>query len=104
MSHLKVTGVRFRPLGDRVLVRPEVQPEEELRGGIFIPKTAQEKPNNGTIVAVGPGKSQDKGAVIPLDVRVGDKILYGKYSGSELKFEGETFLIMHQEDVIGILE
>lgn len=103
MSRLHAPKVLFRPLGDRVLVKPEAQPDEELRSGIFIPKTAQEKPNNGTIVAVGPGKTRENGSVLPLDVKPGDKVLYGKYSGSELKFEGESYLIMHQEDVIGIL-
>jgi chaperonin GroES len=97
------TAVRLKPLGDRVLVKA-VEKKDEVRSGIIIPDTAKEKPQEGEIVAVGKGKIGDDGKLIPMDVKAGDKILYGKYSGTEVKIEGQEYLIMHQEDILGIVE
>jgi len=93
----------IRPLGDRVLVKP-VEQQEVKKGGIIIPDTAKEKPQEGEIIAVGKGKIADDGKLIPMDVKAGDRILYGKYSGTEVKIDGEEYLIMHQEDVLGVLD
>ena len=95
--------MKLRPLGDRILVKAE-EPKEKKIGGIIIPDTAKEKPQEGTVVAVGNGKTGKDGKVIPMDVKVGDKVLYGKYSGDEVKIDNEAFLIMSQDDVLGILE
>lgn len=95
--------MKLRPLGDRILVKP-VEPKEVKKGGIIIPDTAKEKPQEGEVIAAGKGKISDDGKVIPMDVKVGDKILYGKYSGSEVKMDDVEYLIMHQEDVLGIVE
>ena len=95
--------MKLRPLGDRILVKAK-EPKEKKIGGIIIPDTAKEKPQEGTIVAVGNGKMGKDGKVIPMDVKVGDKVLYGKYSGNEVKIDNEAFLIMSQDDVLGILE
>ncbi len=95
--------MKLRPLGDRILVKAE-EPKEKKIGGIIIPDTAKEKPQEGTIIAVGNGKIGKDGKVIPMDVKVGDKVLYGKYSGNEVKIDNEAFLIMSQDDVLGILE
>jgi chaperonin GroES len=95
--------MKIRPLQDRVLVQ-RVQEEERTKGGIIIPDTAKEKPQEGKVVAVGKGKVGDDGKLIPLDVKAGDKILFGKYSGSEIKLDGEDYLIMREEDILGILE
>ena len=92
----------FRPLGDRVLVR-RVKEEEKTKGGIIIPDTAKEKPQEGEIVAVGPGARDEQGKIQPLDVKVGDKILFGKWSGSEVQIAGEDLLIMKESDVLGVL-
>ena len=97
------TAVRLRPLGDRVLVKA-IEKKEEVRGGLIIPDTAKEKPQEGEIIAVGKGKIGDDGKLIPMDVKTGDKILYGKYSGTEIKIEGQEYLIMHQEDILGIVD
>ena len=97
------TAVRLRPLGDRVLVRA-LEKKDEVRSGIIIPDTAKEKPQEGEIVAVGKGKVTEDGKLIPMDVKAGDKILYGKYSGTEVKIEGQEYLIMHQEDILGLVE
>ena len=93
---------KFKPLSDRVLVKA-VEKEQEKRGGIIIPDTAKEKPQEGDIIAAGPGKRDEQGKLIPMDVKVGDKILYGKYSGTEIKFDDTEYLIMHQDDVLGII-
>ena len=93
----------FRPLGDRVLVK-RVEEEEKTKGGIIIPDTAKEKPQEGKVVATGPGARDESGKIHPLDVKVGDKILFGKYSGSEIKMNGEEHLIMREDDILGILE
>jgi chaperonin GroES len=93
---------KLKPLGDRVLVKA-IEKEMESRGGIIIPDTAKEKPQEGEVIAIGPGKRDDNGKLIPMDVKVGDKILYGKYSGSEVKFGDEEYLIMNQDDILGTL-
>jgi chaperonin GroES len=95
-------AVRVRPLHDRVIVR-RVEEETKTKGGIIIPDTAKEKPQEGEIVAVGPGRHDD-GKVIPLDVKKGDRILFGKYSGTEIKLDGEEHLIMREEDILGVVE
>ena len=95
--------MKLRPLGDRILVKAE-EPKEKKIGGIIIPDTAKEKPQEGTIIAVGNGKIGKDGKVIPMDVKVGDKVLYGKYSGNEVKIDNEAFLTMSQDDVHGNLE
>jgi chaperonin GroES len=97
------TAVRLKPLGDRVLVKA-LEKKDEIRSGIIIPDTAKEKPQEGEIIAVGKGKIAEDGKLIPMDVKAGDKILYGKYSGTEVKIEGQEYLIMHQEDILGIVE
>ena len=96
------TMKKIKPLSDRVLVKPE-EKEVEKKGGIIIPDTAKEKPQEGEVIAVGPGKRDDDGKLIPMDVKTGDRILYGKYSGSEIKLDDEEYLIMHQDDILGIL-
>jgi chaperonin GroES len=93
----------FRPLGDRVLVR-RVEEETKTKGGIIIPDTAKEKPQEGSVVAVGPGARDDSGKIQPLDLKAGDRILFGKWSGSEIKLEGEDLLIMKESDVLGVLD
>jgi chaperonin GroES len=95
--------MKIRPLQDRVLVQ-RVQEEERTKGGIIIPDTAKEKPQEGKVMAVGKGKVGDNGKLTPLDVKAGDRILFGKYSGTEIKLEGEDYLIMREEDILGILE
>src|ERR1700746_1855324 len=96
-------AVRLRPLGDRVIVKP-IEKKEEVRGGLIIPDTAKEKPQEGEIIAAGKGKIGEDGKLIPMDVKAGDKILYGKYSGTEVKIDGQEYLIMHQDDILGIVE
>ena len=103
MAEATLSKVKIQPLGDRVLVKP-VEAKETKRGGIIIPDSAKEKPQEGIIAACGKGKTTEDGKVIALDVKVGDKILYGKYSGSEIKLDDEDFLIMHQDDILGILK
>jgi chaperonin GroES len=95
--------MKIRPLQDRVIVR-RLEEEEKTKGGIIIPDTAKEKPQEGKVIAVGKGKMTEEGKLIPLDVKVGDKILFGKYSGTEIKVEGEELLIMREEDILGIIE
>jgi len=96
--------MKIRPLQDRVIVKRLDQEDETTKGGIIIPDTAKEKPQEGKIVAVGKGKVNEDGKVMPLDVTVGDKILFGKYAGSEIKLDGEEHLIMREEDILGIVE
>ncbi|MDO8379971.1 MAG: co-chaperone GroES [Pseudomonadota bacterium] len=93
----------FRPLGDRVLIK-RVEEEEKTKGGIIIPDTAKEKPQEGEVVAVGPGARDDNGKIQPLDVKKGDKILFGKWSGTEVKIDGQDLLIMKESDVLGVVE
>jgi len=95
--------MKFRPLHDRVVVR-RVKSEEKTAGGIIIPDTAQEKPQEGEIIAVGPGGRDEAGKLTPLDVKVGDRVLFGKWSGTEVKIDGEDLLIMKESDVMGVLE
>jgi chaperonin GroES len=92
----------FRPLGDRVLIR-RVEEEAKTKGGIIIPDTAKEKPQEGEVIAVGPGARDDSGKIQPPDVAVGDRILFGKWSGSEVKLDGEDLLIMKESDILGVL-
>jgi chaperonin GroES len=103
MAEATLSKVKIQPLGDRVLVKP-AEAKETKRGGIIIPDSAKEKPQEGIIAACGKGKTTEDGKVIALDVKVGDKILYGKYSGSEIKLDDEDYLIMHQDDILGILK
>jgi chaperonin GroES len=93
----------IRPLGDRILVK-RIQEEEKTKGGIIIPDTAKEKPQEGMVVAVGKGKTTEDGKVIPPDVKKGDRILFGKYSGTEVKIEGEEHLILREDEIVGVLE
>jgi chaperonin GroES len=95
--------MKIKPLGDRILVR-RIKEEERTKGGIIIPDTAKEKPQEGKVVAVGKGKYGDDGKLIPIEVKAGDKILFGKYSGSEFKHEGEDLLILREDDILGIIE
>jgi len=95
--------MKIRPLQDRVIVK-RLEEEEKTKGGIIIPDTAKEKPQEGKVIAVGKGKLTEDGKVIPLDVKAGDKILFGKYSGTEIKVEGDELLIMREEDILGIIE
>jgi chaperonin GroES len=95
--------MKIRPLGDRILVK-RIKEEEKTKGGIIIPDTAKEKPQEGKVVAVGKGKINEDGKLIPTEVKAGDKILFGKYSGSEVKIDGEEHLILREDDILGILE
>ncbi|MFM9858072.1 co-chaperone GroES [Pseudoxanthobacter sp. M-2] len=94
--------MKFRPLHDRVVVR-RLESEEKTKGGIIIPDTAKEKPQEGEVVAVGPGARNDKGELVKLDVKAGDKILFGKWSGTEVKIDGQDLLIMKESDIMGIV-
>ncbi|HAA78309.1 TPA: co-chaperone GroES [Candidatus Latescibacteria bacterium] len=96
-------AVKVKPLGDRVLVQPEDE-EEQVKGGIIIPDTAKEKPQRGKIVAVGTGKTDDSGKKIALNVKKGDSVLYGKYSGTEVRLDDEDYLIMPEGDILAIIE
>jgi chaperonin GroES len=95
--------MKFRPLHDRIVVR-RIDAEEKTRGGIIIPDTAREKPQEGEVVAVGPGGRNERGELVPLDVRAGDTVLFGKWSGTEVKIDGVDYLIMKESDVMGIVE
>ena len=95
--------MKFRPLHDRVLVR-RIEAEEKTAGGIIIPDTAKEKPMEGEVVAVGPGARNEKGELFPLDVKAGDRILFGKWSGSEVRMDGKDLLIMKESDIMGIVD
>jgi len=96
--------MKIRPLQDRVLVKRLEETEEKTKGGIIIPDTAKEKPQQGKVVAVGKGKVGDDGKIIPMDVKAGDTILFGKYAGSEIKMDGVEHLIMREEDILGVVE
>jgi chaperonin GroES len=93
---------KFRPLHDRVVVR-RIEAEEKTKGGIIIPDSAKEKPQEGEIVAVGPGGRDEAGKLTPIDVKVGDRVLFGKWSGTEVKLDGEDFLIMKESDIMGVI-
>ena len=95
--------MKFRPLHDRVVVR-RLESEEKTKGGIIIPDTAKEKPQEGEIIAVGSGARDESGKLVPLDVKAGDRILFGKWSGTEVKIDGEDLLIMKESDIMGVLE
>jgi chaperonin GroES len=95
-------ATKIQPLSDRVVVRP-LEEAEEMRGGLYIPDTAKEKPQQGEVIAVGPGKKSDEGTVIPMEVAAGNKILYGKYSGTEVTVEGEQYLILRESDILAIV-
>src|SRR5690349_5618189 len=95
--------MKFRPLHDRVVVR-RVDAEEKTAGGIIIPDTAKEKPQQGEVIAAGPGARDESGKVNPLDVKVGDRVLFGKWSGTEVRIDGEDLLIMKESDIMGVLE
>jgi len=95
--------MQFRPLHDRVVVR-RIEEDERTRGGIIIPDTAKEKPQQGEVISVGPGARDEKGVLQPLDVKAGDRVLFGKWSGTEVKIDGEELLIMKESDILGVLE
>ena len=95
--------MKIRPLQDRIIVK-RIEEEEKTKGGIIIPDTAKEKPSEGKVIAVGPGKVTDDGKKIPMEVKVGDRVLFGKYSGTEIKIEGEEHLIVREDDILGIVE
>ena len=95
--------MKFRPLHDRVVVR-RIEEDERTKGGIIIPDTAKEKPQQGEVVAVGPGARDEKGVIQPLEVKAGDRVLFGKWSGSEVKIDDEELLIMKEIDILGVLE
>ena len=95
--------MKFRPLHDRVVVR-RIESEDRTSGGIIIPDTAKEKPQEGEVVAIGPGGRDESGKLVPLDVKAGDRILFGKWSGTEVKIDGEDLLIMKESDVMGVIE
>ncbi|UFS70990.1 co-chaperone GroES [Geomonas sp. RF6] len=95
--------MNLRPMQDRIIVK-RLEEEARTAGGIFIPETAKEKPQRGEIVAVGKGKRSDDGKIFPLDVKVGDKVLFGKYAGNEIKVDGEELLIMREDDILGVIE
>ncbi len=95
--------MNFRPLHDRILIK-RIEEKEAVKGGIIIPDTAKEKPQEGEVIAVGNGKMSEDGKVVPLDVKAGDRILFGKYSGSEIKMDDEEYLILKEEEVLGVVE
>ena len=94
--------MKIRPLYDRIVVK-RIEEKEQMQGGLYIPDSAKEKPQEGEVVAVGNGKRSDDGKLIPLDVKVGDRILFGKYSGSDIKINGNEYLIMREDEVLGVL-
>ena len=95
--------MNFRPLHDRILIK-RIEEKETVKGGIIIPDTAKEKPQEGEVIAVGNGKKTEDGKVVPLDVKAGDRILFGKYSGTEIKIDNEEYLILKEEEVLGVVE
>ncbi len=95
--------MNLRPMQDRIIVK-RLEEEQKTAGGILIPDTAKEKPQKGEIVAVGKGKKTEDGKVVPLDVKAGDKVLFGKYAGTEIKLDGQEYLIMREDDILGVIE
>ncbi|MCD6097923.1 co-chaperone GroES [bacterium] len=95
--------MKLKPLGDRVILKP-LKEEEKVKGGIIIPDTAKDKPQRGKVVAVGPGKLDESGKRIPIDVKVGDSVIYSKYAGSEVKIDDEEYLILHDSDILAIIQ
>ena len=102
MATKSATGAKVSPLADRVVVKP-LEESETMRGGLYIPDTAKEKPQQGEIIAVGPGRFDEKGNRLPMDVKAGDKVLYGKYSGTEVTVDGEQMLILRESDVLAVI-
>jgi chaperonin GroES len=96
--------MKIRPLYDRIVVKRITDDVEKTAGGLFIPDSAKEKPQEGEVIAVGQGKRTDDGKLMPLDVKAGDRILFGKYSGSDIKMDGEEYMIMREDEVLGVLE
>ncbi len=96
-------AVKIKPLADRVIVRP-MEEKELKKGAIIIPDSAKERPQEGEVIAAGPGRTDDKGNKIPMNVKKGDKVIYGKYAGTEIKLNGEEFLLMREDDILGIIE
>jgi chaperonin GroES len=103
LQETKEDTMKFRPLHDRVVVK-RIEAEEKTAGGIIIPDTAKEKPSQGEIIAVGPGGRDESGKLIPIDLKVGDRVLFGKWSGTEVKIDGRDLLIMKESDIMGVLE
>jgi chaperonin GroES len=103
LGRRRLSTMKIRPLQDRILVR-RLEEEETTKGGIIIPDTAKEKPSEGLVIAIGKGKVLENGTQLPLDVKKNDRILFGKYSGSDIKIEGEEYLIMREDDVLGVIE
>jgi len=103
MDRKEKDNMNLRPLQDRVIVK-RVEEETKTAGGLFIPETAKEKPQRGEIVAAGKGKKTEDGKVLPLDVKVGDKVLFGKYAGTEIKVDGEDYLMMREDDLLAVVE
>jgi chaperonin GroES len=103
VQYFRRTTMKFRPLHDRVVVK-RIDAEEKSSGGIIIPDTAKEKPSQGEIIAVGPGGRDESGKLVPLDVQVGNRVLFGKWSGTEVKIDGVEYLIMKESDIMGVLE
>ena len=95
--------MKFRPLHDRIVIR-RIEEEEKTKGGIIIPDTAKEKPQEGEVIAAGPGARDESGKLVPLDLKAGDRVLFGKWSGTEVKIDGEDLLIMKESDVMGVIE
>ncbi len=96
-------AVSIRPLNDRIIVR-RMEEQEQVRGGLYIPDTAKEKPQEGEVLAIGNGKLLDTGQRIPIDLKVGDRVLFGKYAGTEIKLDGDEFLILREDDILGVVE
>jgi len=97
-----MANIKFKPMGDRVLVQP-IEEGETVKGGIIIPDSAKEKPSEGKVVALGTGKKDDAGKVLPFEVKSGDTVLYSKYGGTEVKVDGESYLIMREDDILGVI-
>jgi chaperonin GroES len=100
---MRVNQMKFRPLHDRVVVR-RIEEDTKTTGGIIIPDTAKEKPMQGEVIAIGPGARDETGKLVPLDVKVGDRVLFGKWSGTEVKIDGEELVIMKESDILGVVE
>ena len=98
-----MASVNIKPMADRVVVEP-LEETEEMRGGLYIPDTAKEKPQQGTVVAVGPGRRSDQGELIEVELKAGDRILYGKYSGTDIKIDGEEYMILREDEVLAVID
>jgi len=102
MSEISLSHIKISPLGDRVLVKPSTEASQE-KSGLIIPNSAQEKPQYGVVVSVGPGQRMKNGTLVPLDIKVGDKILYGKYAGTQIDLDGIEHMIINQDEILGVL-